>query len=195
MDALNVDSRGSSRKWVARLCATLLVAVVVAMAVIVGPATPAQATTSHDEAAFVVRINELRASRGLPSLAVDTRLTATARGWASSMASAGTISHNPNLAAQAPGDWLKLGENVGVGADVPTLHNAFVNSAPHYRNLVDADYTSIGVGVVYSGGRTWVVEMFMRASGPVASPVPSKPAPIASPADRIERYKAVLRQS
>ena len=66
--------------------------------------------------------------------------------------------------------WQKLGENVGMGGTVETLHLAFVNSPHHYDNLVDPAFTSIGVGVVRSsGGILFVAEEFMKTKAPAVS--------------------------
>lgn len=160
----------------------------------VGLPTSASATPLQDELAFVRDINLLRASKGVPALVVDTRLTSTARNFAATMAATGHIYHNPDLAAQAPADWLRLGENVGVGYDERGLHNAFVNSPGHYRNLVEVEFNAVGIGVVYSGGKTWVVEMFMKsASAPVVA-APVKPELVTSPSERAARYRTALDQ-
>lgn len=132
----------------------LLVAVLVgALGLPVVAVAPAQAQAQPidvgaAEADFVARINELRRSKELPELAVHGELTDVARRWAEKMAAADEISHNPNLAKQVSADWQKLGENVGVGMTVAKLHDAFVRSPSHYRNLVDADFTHVGVAVV-----------------------------------------------
>jgi hypothetical protein len=112
------------------------------------PAAAAAPDPASAEADFVGRINALRSAKGLGRLQVDGALTAFARRWAAKMAADDRISHNPNLGRDAPGDWRKLGENVGVGMTVERLHAAFVASPSHYRNLVDRDFTLIGVGVV-----------------------------------------------
>jgi uncharacterized protein YkwD len=143
--------------------------VIIALAMFALPSGTAYASTASDEDAFVRDINALRASQGLPALAVESHLTSIARSFAAQMAANGSIFHNPNLASSAPSQWLKLGENVGVGYDEPSLHQAFVNSPAHYRNLVDPSYRYIGLGVVYSGGKTWVVEDFMQTSTPIAA--------------------------
>ena len=121
------------------------------LATVVPVARPAAAEPpdpASAEAQFVAQINALRASKGLQALAVHPALVAVARGWAAQMAAADKISHNPNLAAEVRADWQKLGENVGVGMTVDKLHDAFVASPAHYRNLVDPAFEYIGVGVV-----------------------------------------------
>ncbi|HSH58077.1 MAG TPA: CAP domain-containing protein, partial [Acidimicrobiales bacterium] len=157
------------------------------MAVTVVP-EPAFADTGSDEASFVAKLNGLRASKGLRQLGVHGGLTSMARGWSSQMASRGTISHNPNLAAQAPSNWVRVGENVGMGPSVDSLHNAFVNSPSHYANMVNGYYDSVGVGIVQSGSTIFVTFNFMAsgAAPQVAAAAPVRhfappPAPAAAP--------------
>ncbi|MDP8976694.1 MAG: CAP domain-containing protein [Actinomycetota bacterium] len=147
------------------------------------------ADTGSDEANFVAKLNGLRASKGLRQLGVNGGLTSMARGWSSQMASRGTISHNPNLASQAPSNWVRVGENVGMGQSVDSLHNAFVNSPSHYANMVNGYYDSVGVGVVQSGSTIFVTVNFMAsgaapqvASGSYAPPAAAAPVSHAAPA-------------
>ena len=123
----------------------------------------ASASAAGDEAAFVQRLNAVRAAKGLPALAVDVRVTDVARAWSSTMAGANRLYHNPNLAAQMPSEWIKIGENVGYGGSVQSVADAFVASPDHYRNIVDPDYNSVGIGVVWTGSRLWVTQNFMKA--------------------------------
>jgi uncharacterized protein YkwD len=131
------------------------------------------------ESAFVSRINSLRASKGLSQLAVSGELVGVARNWTERMVQAGQISHNPNLGSQVGGDWTKLGENVGVGYDVDGLMQAFINSPAHYANLVDPEWTHVGVGVVMAAdGRMYTTHNFMAlGSAPAPEPEP-EPAPV-----------------
>lgn len=144
----------------------------------------ASADTPGDEAEFVAKLNALRSARGVAPLATTPELTTMARAWAQQMATVGTISHNPALAAQAPANWARIGENVGMGMDVPGLHDAFVNSPAHYRNMVDGGFDSVGVGVVrQADGMIFVTVNFMttRAAAPtVAAPVAPPAAAAAS---------------
>lgn len=124
-----------------------------------------------DEAAFVVRINELRASKGLGQLAVHPELVQVARSWAAEMAEADRISHNPGLADAVKADWLRLGENVGVGMTVDRLHTAFIASPLHYKNLVDPSFTYVGVGVVLGrDGVIFTTHQFMKLRAGAAAP-------------------------
>jgi uncharacterized protein YkwD len=61
--------------------------------------------------------------------------------------------------------WRVLGENVGVSAATSDpllgLHDAFVSSPDHLRNLLEPRFSHMGVGVaVGPDGRVWVAEVF-----------------------------------
>jgi hypothetical protein len=133
------------------------------------PAAGAHADTVSDEAAFVTKINALRASQGLAALQVNANLVAKARSWAAGMAAAGKIWHS-TLSDGITADWEKLGENVGMGGSVDGLHSAFVASPHHYENLVDPDFGYVGIGIAMNGDTIYVAEEFMEL-------MPSTPAP------------------
>lgn len=120
--------------------------------------------------------NSLRASRGLPALQSNGALTAKAEGWAQHMADTGVLAHSV-LADGAPGEWTHLGENVGRGGDISGIHNAFVASASHLKNLVDPGFRYVGIGVVSINGGIYVSEVFMQTE---SQPAASSPAPTAA---------------
>jgi len=169
------------RRWTKAIVGVAAVLLMVTL-----PALPAGASTVSDESDFVARINALRSSKGLAPLVVDAELTSIARQWAGKMAAAGKISHNANFPAQVTQNWKKLGENVGVGPEVPGLHDAFVRSPGHYANLVDPAFTRIGVGVVRTAdGLIYTAHQFMElfaAAAPAPAPVASAPKPPPAPA-------------
>jgi cysteine-rich secretory family protein len=150
----------------------LLVAVV-AVGLLGGPAAAATSGGGrvHTDlaAAFVGQINAARASHGRPRLVVDATLTSVARGWALSMSKTSVLSHNPRLVGSVRG-WRFLGENVGVGYSLASLEQAFWASAPHRADMLDPDFTRVGVGVVDDGGKLWVVEDFSRPAGATRRP-------------------------
>lgn len=100
---------------------------------------------------------------------LEKRLSKIARRHSRRMASAGTLYHNPNL-AQDVGNrpWKRLGENVGVAGSsgnlqetLGLLHDAFMDSDSHRRNILYSKYRKIGVGIVRSDGRMWVTIVFL----------------------------------
>lgn len=149
-------------------------------------AAPAHAEGVDVESAraeFVSRINDLRASQGLSQLVVSPELSGVAQDWAQQMANAGSISHRPNLADVAPTNWMRLGENVGVGPSVASLDAAFIASPHHYANLVDPAFQFIGIGVVVSGSSLYVTENFMTVANASQVFAASVSAPSASTGD------------
>jgi Cysteine-rich secretory protein family len=173
-----------------RLVAVIAAAVLSLVAPVVLAAHASAADTGSMESEFVSRVNSVRAAKGLPALKVDGELTTIGRRWAGKMAAAGRISHNPNFKYEVTQDWVKLGENVGTGPDVKSIHDAFVASATHYANMVDGSFTRIGVGVVIGpNGAIYTAHQFMRLAtddaGVAAAPAPAaapKPAPAPKPA-------------
>lgn len=107
-------------------------------------------------------INDARARAGLAPLIEHPALTEQAREWAAQLASTGRLAHS-----DLPGDmtvpWEALGENVAVGASVEENHRALMASATHRANILGR-WTHVGVGVVDGpDGRTWEVQIFLRA--------------------------------
>lgn len=143
-----------------RISATLAAA---AATVLLLASSPSSATEAQ-EADFVSRINAERSSRGLGTLAAKADLTAVARDWAEQMAAAGAISHDPDLAEKVSG-WTVLGDNVGRGPSVSTIHEAFMNSDTHRHIILDPDFNQVGVGIAKAGNTIYVTEVFARRAG------------------------------
>lgn len=141
---------------------------------------PAFASTSEANC-FLSAINTERASGGLPALASNAALVSIAQTWSQHLASAGTLSHNPNLASLAPASWMKLGENVGMGPTCDAIATAFWNSPEHKANIMDPAFSQVGVATVDASGTIFVTEDFMgTGSAPVvqAAPKATQPAPV-----------------
>ncbi|MDQ1629043.1 MAG: hypothetical protein QOI54_2787 [Actinomycetota bacterium] len=150
-----------------RRSAAVLVALALILAsFVVGTATARPAGASTFEDTFSADVNGARAARGLPSLSIREELVAVARAQAARMARRSALYHNPNLTSDVH-NWRWVGENVGYGPDVQAVHTAFMNSPAHRDNILDRDYTEVGIGVVASGGRVWVAEVFRRPSNAV----------------------------
>ena len=158
-----------TRSWRAAAAALALIAATAAA----GAARADGATSPGDEAQFVANLNQVRADKGVATLAIDGRLVDEARRWATTMSTTG-LHHNPNMAADAPPGWTVLGENVGTGGSVTAIEDAFANSPHHYENMVDPRFNALGVGVVVDNGVIWVAEEFMAGGAPAT---PSAPPP------------------
>lgn len=153
---------------VVSLAVSVLLVLTGALSAGVVTAPSANAASASAESGFISRINASRAAAGRPAYAVSADLTAVARAWAASMARSNNLRHNPRLASQVRG-WRYVGENVGVGGTVSSLHAAFMGSPGHRANVLDRDFRQVGVGVVMSGGRMWVAEVFRKPTGSAAA--------------------------
>jgi uncharacterized protein YkwD len=122
-------------------------------------APPAGANTVEDT--FTTKMNNARAAQGIPRLTTRRHLVRVARDWAARMASQSKLYHNPALTSDV-NNWRWVGENVGYGPDALTVHVAFMNSPGHRANILDRDFTEVGVGAVVRNGRVWVAEVFRR---------------------------------
>jgi uncharacterized protein YkwD len=145
-----------------RTVAAVLTALsLVVAALVTGAATAGPAGANSVEDTFTAKLNYARASRGIPRLATRSSLVNVARAQANRMASRNTLYHNPNLTTDVT-NWRYVGENVGYGPDALTVHVAFMNSPGHRANILDRDYTEVGIGAVVVDGRVWVAEVFRR---------------------------------
>jgi len=122
---------------------------------------------TNEEMTFFDRTNALRSSHGVRPLKDNLILTRKAQGWAQHMATTGRLEHSTLSSGLSGLSWTALGENVGMSSPTSntllTIHNNFVNSAPHRSNLLNSGFTHMGVGVARdSSGRVWVAEVFAR---------------------------------
>ena len=121
------------------------------------PAAPAAPT---QKAQLLELVNAERRQAGLAPLALHDGVADVARSWAAQLAREGALRHRPDL-TDALGragvtDWSTAGENVGYGPDVREVHGRFMGSASHRRNVLDARFTHVGIGVTAADGRVWV---------------------------------------
>jgi uncharacterized protein YkwD len=121
-------------------------------------ATPASAATTL-ERAFVTKLNATRVAHGLRPLYFAPDLTTRAHRHSAAMASRRRLYHS-NLSLVCC--WRAIAENVGVGYTVTGIHRALMNSSAHRANILDRRWTGVGVGVVKSGGRLWVTQIFRQ---------------------------------
>jgi hypothetical protein len=171
-----------------RLAAAALTAVFALSVLWLTDQGTAFASAACDERALYDSTNGSRSASGLGGLFYDTAASNVARDWSLRMASSGSLAHNPNLASdvstRVTNDWTRLGENVGVGYSISSLHSAFMNSSAHRANIL-GDFNRAGVGVAYdSTGRIWVTVVFVKAPWvphdalPCSAPPPPATTPL-----------------
>ena len=132
---------------------------------------------SASEASFLAKINSSRSANGLAPLGVHRVLRSHARNHTQDMIDSGGIYHSSSdeLRAAAGSGWSKLGENVGRGGTVDSLHTAFMNSAGHKANIL-GDYNYAGIGTASSDGVLYVTVVFMKKGGSTATTTTTAPA-------------------
>jgi uncharacterized protein YkwD len=115
--------------------------------------------------------NQARAQAGASPLALDNGLSQAARIHAEAMFAARQLSHQfpnePSLPQRlASATRLQLdqeGENVAFDFDAASGHQHLMLSPPHRANLLNPAYNVVGMGVIRSGDRLYIVQDFGHA--------------------------------
>jgi uncharacterized protein YkwD len=141
------------------------------------PAAEAIPDIPFDDSEFQVEqqllalANQSRRQAGVAVLTLDPGLSQAARIHAQAMLEARQLSHQfdgePTLPQRlAVATQLQLdqaGENVALDYDAEHGHEHLMLSPPHRANLLNPAYNVVGLGVVRSGDRLYIVEDFGRA--------------------------------
>ncbi|MBC2397895.1 serine protease [Clostridium tetanomorphum] len=123
------------------------------------PSTKTNATTLTDsEKQMIKLVNDARAQNNVPPLEVDMQLTNVARIKCQDMIDNNYFSHNsPKYGS--PFDMIKsfgvkfvqAGENIAGNQSVENAHNSLMNSPGHRQNILNPNYTHIGIGIKAGG--------------------------------------------
>lgn len=139
------------------------------------PATTATAQTSQGgcwdvkgaERGFARRINDVRSVAKRGTLRLDPELSRAARLHSREMVKQDKLYHTPSdKLGRRVTNWTVLGENVGVGGDVESLHDAFMASPAHADNVLYDPFRHMGVGTVKHDGQLWVTVIFEAETNP-----------------------------
>jgi uncharacterized protein YkwD len=134
------------------------------------PTTAASATcylNNGSERSFARKINLARTAAGKRKLHLDSELSKAAKVHTREMVKADTLYHTPTTKLKRRVTrWTTLGENVGVGGTVTTLHTAFMGSTAHRDNILYSSFRHVGIGTMKSGGRLWVTVIFEARTDP-----------------------------
>ncbi len=120
------------------------------------------------EAEVIVLANEARASQGAGPLTCDPGLARAAELHSEDMCNLGYFSHQSQDGRRftdridAQGVRYRTGgENIAQGQRSPEqVHNAWMNSSGHRRNILNGSFGRVGVGHVQCGGRHFWTQVF-----------------------------------
>ena len=115
--------------------------------------------------------NQARRQIGAPPLTLDSGMSRAARAHAEAMLAARQLSHQlagepslpQRLAAETHAQLDQEGENVALDFDAEKGHQHLMLSPPHRANLLNPAYNVVGLGVVRSGDRLYIVQDFGHA--------------------------------
>jgi Cysteine-rich secretory protein family len=134
------------------------------------------------EGEFLSRINSSRANAGLAPLQSSGSLASYADSHTAQMMDAGEIFHSSSsqLGAAGGSGWDKMGENVGKGQTPSSLHDAFMASSGHKKNIL-GDYNYVGIGTGSKDGFLYVTVVFMKKGSTAALTTTTTTAPDETP--------------
>lgn len=112
----------------------------------------------QSEAAMLEEVNKERESRGIAPVKLSLGIQEVARLYSKTMLSERFFAHT-DLEGKNVGDRLRdsgihfliAGENLAYAPDVIIAHQGLMESEGHKKNILDPEFTRIGVGVVDAG--------------------------------------------
>ncbi|NMW43489.1 cell wall-binding repeat-containing protein [Mobiluncus curtisii] len=134
----------------------------------------AEQAAAQEEADIHAGINARRAQDGIAPLTRDPAMDALARAWSKHMAETRDFKHSDNdlngIRSILGSKCMCVGENVGwhmgffpAGQDGATHVASWIHSPGHFRNLMNAGFTTTGIGVWLDGpNSSYATQMFCR---------------------------------
>jgi uncharacterized protein YkwD len=115
--------------------------------------------------------NQAREQNGLPALQVNSALVQSAQIQSTNMAQLNELDHtlpgvaDPTLQSRANAvgyNYAWLGENIAFNySDAPSVVNAWMNSPEHRANILNPNFTDIGVSFAWNSlGQAYATEDF-----------------------------------
>jgi uncharacterized protein YkwD len=124
-------------------------------------------TLAATRAAILSLVNEQRATAGCTPLTASSSLDGLAQAFSDEMAARGFFDHtdpdgdDPWDRAEARGITDLGGENIARGqATAQTVMDAWMDSPGHRENILDCEYTTLGVGIDFGAGGPWWTQDF-----------------------------------
>jgi len=125
--------------------------------------------TSPDEKFLLDATNHERAAEGLQPLKWDDALAAAARQHAQLMAHENFLLHQlpgesplDQRVAQAGAKFAMVAENIAVGPNPESIHDGWMHSPGHRKNILNAELTAIGIATTRGSGGLFAVQDFSQ---------------------------------
>jgi uncharacterized protein YkwD len=132
-------------------------------------AAGAQLQRNDSERQLFESVNRERSAQGLSALQWDENLFKAARKHALLMLNLNQLDHQlpnePGLEArlaEAGARFAAIAENIAIGPDPQTIHNGWMNSPGHRKNILNPRLTSIGIAAVHGPGGLYAVQDFSQ---------------------------------
>jgi uncharacterized protein YkwD len=133
------------------------------------PTPPLSPHSSAEDRLLLDATNRERSAAGVPPLKWDEALATAARQHAQVMASQNLLLHQcldePPLdqrAAKAGAKFSMIAENIAVGPNPETIHNSWMHSSGHRKNILNAAVSSVGIATMRGSGGLFAVQDFSR---------------------------------
>ena len=89
-------------------------------------------------------------------------LTLKAQAWAEHLARIDRLEHS-NLSSGISYRWRSLGENVGVGSSIASVHQSYLDSSGHRADISSNKFNDVDTGCPTGGGRVYTVQVLMQS--------------------------------
>lgn len=172
-----------------RLVLTLILTLALALVAVAGMPKGAEAAQDSEEQAFLTLINNYRTQNGLGTLSLNTELNNAAEWMSNDMAVNNYFSHTDSLGRDSFQRMAAFGynyntwkgENLAAGTDTAqAAFDAWKRSPGHNANMLNSNFTVIGIARVYGAGTTygwyWTNDFGGQGSAP-PPPAPTTPPP------------------
>lgn len=117
---------------------------------------------SSEQEAVRALVNDSRAAQGVHALDDDVTVRLKAQAWAEHLAARGTLGHSDLTDGLDAVPWLSVAENVGRGPSIRSVHESYLSSSRHRRNILDPRWDRIGTGhAVGADGDVYTVQVFV----------------------------------
>jgi uncharacterized protein YkwD len=133
------------------------------------PTPPLSPHPSAEDKLLLDATNRERSAAGLQPLKWDEALATAARQHAQFMVSQNLLLHQcldePPLdqrAAKAGARFSMIAENIAVGPNPETIHNGWMHSPGHRKNILNADVSAVGIATMRGSGGLFAVQDFSR---------------------------------